>query len=837
MYRCSAASSLALAAALVTAPLSAQEVRGPESPASTTTAPSAAAASEAAASAVGTEAPQGLGDIVVTARKVAENQQRVPVAITALSGAVMQQASLSTVTDVAKLTPGLVVNQSASTASAPLFTIRGQVQTDSLATLDPSVGVYVDGYYWARAYGLSADLVDIDSFQTLKGPQGTLFGRNTTGGAILIQTNDPSFRDGISVLASGTYGRFNQWSGTGIVNLPIIDDKLAVRVAYQRNDRDGYMTNDLTGTKLGGQHDYTVRGKLLWKPTDNLSILLSAEQYRAKYQATGFRELYIQPSTSELPAPPAALEIGAETLGAGCFADVGACIAAGSAAGNAAAAKANSGDHVSLNANPFTFTKTQTYTAAVTLDTFFGALKAIGGYRTIDQISDEDLDGSQYNLLATRGFQHLSQYSVEAQATGKAFDGKVDFAAGVFYFREYGTDASFSTALNVLSTLPVETRPSVQFISGDIKNDSQGLYGQSTYHATDKLSFTGGIRYSVDDKRLMASNGTYSSGTYFAADPNATFTCALTTCPDERHASFSGISWTAGADYQLSRTILLYAKASRGFRSGGQNLRGVPLPGFFGATAAFKPEKATSYEGGIKSEFLDHKLRVNLAGYYTVVDDIQRSGLVFAPDGQSATIISNAGQATFYGGEAEASALLPGGFRLDGTFAYTHPKYDRYLAPDTDFSRAHERFADVSKITASISPSWSQDFGPAHFMLRGDFSYQSKTALYNDGYYTEGGVTYDASNPDANGNPVPVDPAVAKAILKNTTDPAHWLINARASVSLDEDRYELAVWGKNLGNKRDLVVALPITALGEVAGERREPRTVGVTATIKFKHL
>jgi iron complex outermembrane receptor protein len=335
----------------------------------------------------------------------------------------------------------------------------------------------------------------------------------------------------------------------------------------------------------------------------------------------------------------------------------------------------------------------------------------------------------------------------------------------------------------------------------------------------------------------LANNGTYSSGTYFAAAPGATFTCALTTCPDERHASFSGVSWTGGADYQLSHTILLYAKASRGFRSGGQNLRGVPLPGFFGATAAFQPEKATSYEGGIKSEFLDHKLRVNLAGYYTVVDDIQRSGLVFASNGQSATIITNAGKATFYGGEAEASALLPGGFRLDGTVAYTHPKYNKYLAPDTDFSRAHERFADVAKLTASISPSWTHDFGPAHFFLRGDLTYQSKTALYNDGYYTAGGVTYDASNPDASGNPVPVDPAVAKAIIKNTTDPSHWLINARASVSFDDDTYELAVWGKNLGDKRDLVVALPITALGEVAGERREPRTVGVTATIKFKHL
>lgn len=831
IYRSAVTSTIALGAALAAAPANAQEVRGPESPAPTSAAPSPAATGAVDAPApVGASNTAGLGDIVVTARKVAENLQKVPVAVTAFSGQALQQASLRNVSDVAKLTPGLVVNQGASTPSAPVFTIRGQVQTDTLATLDPSVGVYVDGYYWARAYGLSADLVDVDSLQTLKGPQGTLFGRNTTGGAILVQTNDPNFRDGISVLASGTYGRYNQWSGTGVVNLPIVDDKLAVRLAYQRNDRDGYMTNDLTGRKLGGQHDYTARGKLLYKPTDNLSILLSAEQYRTKYYAAGYREGYIQPSTAEFPAPPAALEIGVETLGLGCFANVANCLAAGAAAGNAAAANASTGDHVSLNVDPLTYAKAQTYTATVTLDTFFGAIKAVGGYRNVKTLTDVDLDGSQYNILGTRGFQNLSQYSIEVQATGKAFDDAVDFAAGVFYFREYGSDSSYSTALNALN-------PTVQYISGDIDNDSQGLYSQATYHATEKLSFTGGIRYSVDDKRLSANNGIYSSGTYSAPAPGAAFTCALTRCPDKRHDSFSGVSWTGGADYRLTSSILLYAKASRGFRSGGENLRGVPLPGFFGATDAFKPETATSYEGGIKTELLDHKLRINVAGYYTTVDGIQRSGLVFAQNGQSSTIITNAGKATFYGGEVEASALLPAGFRIDGTFAYTHPKYNKYIAPDTDFSRANERFADVSKTTASISPSWTHEFDFGRFLLRGDFTYQSKMALYNNGYYTVGGTTYDASEPDLNGNPVPVDPGVAANFIKQTTDPSHWLVGARASMSFNDDQYEVAVWGRNLTNERDLTVGLPINALGEVAGQRREPRTYGVTATVKFKNL
>ncbi len=815
-----AISMLALVTALIASPALAQEVRGPESPQDTSNAPSPAATATPTAPGAtpAASAPQGLEEIVVTARKVAENLQSVPVAVTAFSGTALQQSNVLTARDAAKLTPGLVITESPSTGTAALFTIRGQVQSDNLATLDPSVGVYVDGYYWARAYGITANLLDVQSFQTLKGPQGTLFGRNTTGGAILIQTNDPNF-NGISLLASGTYGRFDQWSGTGVANVPLIDDRLAVRVAYQRNDRNGYMTDDTTGTKIGTQHDYTIRGKLLFKPTDNLSILLSGEQYRTNYLNAGYRSQYVAPTS------PFNLEAGAETLGLACFADLAGCAATGHTILNNSIAAANSGDHVALNVLPRTYAKTQTYTATVTLDTFFGALKAIGGYRKVKSLADLDLDGTPIDELATRGFQDLSQYSVEVQATGKAFNNKLDFAAGVFYFHESGYDRSFS------QSLPFLTQGITQFISGNINNDSQGLYGQSTYHVTDKLSLTGGVRYSVDDKRLVANNGIFSAGTFSSAAPGAAFLCNLTRCPDERHASFSGVSWTGGADYKLTPDVLLYAKASRGFRSGGENLRGTGT--FPTSTLPFKPEKATSYEGGFKSEFFDRRVRLNVAGYYTTVDDIQRSSLVFDAMGNSATIISNAGKATFYGGEAEADALLFGGFRLAGTVAYTHPKYNTYLSPDAvPFDKRHERFALVAKWTASVSPSFEHDFDFGKFSVRGDFTYQSKTPLYNNGYYTDSsGVTHDASNGSV------VDAADAAAYLKSSTDPAGWVVNGRAAMAFGDGKYEVAVWGKNLFDRRDLVVALPIGALEEVSAIRREPRTVGVTATIKFNGL
>jgi iron complex outermembrane receptor protein len=150
----------------------------------------------------------GLGEIIVTARKVEENLQDVPVSITAFSGDDLQNQNIQRLQDVANFTPGLLMRQGSSTPSAVTITLRGQVQTDILATLDPSVGTYVDGVYWARAYGLNSDILDASSVQVLKGPQGTLFGRNTTGGALLINTNDPNLDD-FGGRISATYGRFN----------------------------------------------------------------------------------------------------------------------------------------------------------------------------------------------------------------------------------------------------------------------------------------------------------------------------------------------------------------------------------------------------------------------------------------------------------------------------------------------------------------------------------------------------------------------------------------------------------------------------------------------------
>jgi iron complex outermembrane receptor protein len=359
----------------------------------------------------------------------------------------------------------------------------------------------------------------------------------------------------------------------------------------------------------------------------------------------------------------------------------------------------------------------------------------------------------------------LSQYSIELVATGKALDNRLDFAAGMYYFHESGNDGSVSQAIT-----PINTAGLLYY--GKIKNDSQSVFGQATYHVSDALAITGGIRYSVDDKRLSSYNGAYPLGT--VPTINNVFCLVASVCPAYRSDAFSGISYTASIDYQVRDGLLVYAKTSKGFRSGGQNIRSTSADSF----VPFKPEKATSYEGGIKSEFFDRRLRVNLAGYYTVLKDIQRSVSITSPDGKTtANAILNPGQADVYGGEFEASVALPAGLRLDGTVGYTHPKYVRFI--DNGFDRSRDAFYGVPKWTASVSPSWTHNFDFGKFLLRADFSYQSDMNISPAAFYTDaGGVLRDAQTG------TPTSAADAAGYLRGATDKAHWLINSRAGITV-----------------------------------------------------
>jgi len=715
-----------------------------------------------------------LSEIVVTARKVQENLQDVPVAVTVQTGEQLAAQGVTRLNEIGRIAPGFTVREGSTTPTAMTLVIRGQTQTDPLATLDPSVGVYVDGYYWARAYGLNADLLDVSSVQVLKGPQGTLFGRNTTGGALLIQTNDPThdFSGRLRVL----YGRLNETTLDGAINVPIVTDKIAVRFAALRTTRDGYATNVLDGVEYGNRDSLAARVKLLITPTEPLRIVLSAEYFHTDSRNPNRHLVWASPT-------------GLAARQAGGIANLN----------NEIQQITSSPNLMAVNDGERAIAKTHTYTATVTYSTDFAEFKYVGGLRRVKTHINSDLEGSSYPIHFLDGGQGLKQSSHELQATGEAIDGRLRFAAGVFYFEESGFDYSFSRVLPAI--LLTDT-----IYDGTIDNKSKGVYGQLSFALTDALSVTGGLRYSVDDKGLTSRNRAVVRATGGVSCLIAGLSLPL--CEISRSDRFRGTSYTASVDYKVLPDALLYVKTSRGFRSGGENLRAINAAVF----VPFRPEVATDYEAGLKSEWLDRRLRLNGAIYRTDVEDIQRTTNIVLPTGLPTTIISNAGKARFTGVELESTFAITPELLVSASYGHVSPKYIVYR--DALGDRRQERFQSVAKNSFTVSGSYTHAMPIGELNIQASYSWLDKIPQtdYNN----------------------PANPENA-AILRVTTAPAAGILNARVSLNVQDAGWEVALYGRNLtDNQRPSFVAFLPPPIAWAAVNYREPRTFGIEATYHF---
>lgn len=796
---------------------------------------SAAYAAEADAAAAD-EDTGGLTEIVVQARKINENLQDVPVAVTVFSGEDLEVKNVVRFQDIAAFTPGLYMRSGSNSPAGITVSLRGQFQNDTLATLDPSVGTYVDGVYWARAYGLNTTLLDVSSVQVLKGPQGTLFGRNTTGGAVLINSNDPKLGE-FSGKVSVSYGRFNEFEPSAVVNIPV-GEKIAIRLAGKRFSRDGYTTNsvpatassavtsvttavarrpvsgNLNGIALDDRNRWQARGKILVQPTDSLSLVFSGEYFKMDelspsrnfvYQTrtfSGANSSYNTASTGALfvglmngSAPATATTDGLAILGA------------------EATRLANGGLITANNEIPYVFAETYTYGMTGRLDTGWGEASLILNSRKVTANAGFDLDGSAYAIHFTESQQELKQQSAELQFTGKAFGDRLDFAVGAFAFHESGYDQSISITLPILN-------PITSHFYGLIDNDSMGAYGQATWHISDRLSFTGGLRYSVDDKGLEIRNnnfnrtaGTTTCSVVAAGTLSIGEVVGPTQCSATKRTSFDGWSYTAGLDYKITDDVLVYIKTAKGFRSGGQNLRAPSTAAFL----PFAPEVAYSYEVGFKGEFLDRRLRVNLAAYTTDVNNIQRSTLVSVPPvfpstvPGTATLLGNAGKARFRGAEAEITVAPFEGFTVQFSGALVDPKYISYA--DLTGDRSFERFSGVFKEQFSIGVDYKAGLGGSTKLnLHADYSWRGEVPLDTYNY---------APNPEN------------AAIIAATTAPPLGLLNARATIEFN-DMFEIGVFGRNITNERKYVQNQLVAPLGYISATYNEPATYGVTASVKF---
>ncbi|EEF24512.1 conserved hypothetical protein, partial [Ricinus communis] len=414
--------------------------------------------------AVAAPTASGLEEVTVTARRREEQIQEVPLAITALTGEALEKAGVQGVEDLRFRAPALQVSPSPFGSAVPGYTIRGQRQLESIITQDPSVGIYVDEVVQQRPHGTNQGFFDIQSVQVLKGPQGTLFGRSTTGGAVLIKSNTPELGAAKGELGVSV-GNYNAVTTDAMANIPAGPD-LAFRIAGQFTHHDGYTDNITTGKEQDDDNTRAIRLSMLANITDALQNTLILSTFHSDNNGTAFKLTRVNPN-----------------LGAGA---IGRLLGPTLNTLNGEDFHTVAGNYVGLED-----VDTSDVANTTTYDFSGMTLKNILGYRYVDSDVAFDYDGAPANYFQSRNFLRSYQFSDELQLLGKAFDDSVDWITGLYYFNEFGRDTQ--------NSLLAGTRAN----DGKAENTSKSVFAHATWHLPwldKKLSFTAGARYTEDER-------------------------------------------------------------------------------------------------------------------------------------------------------------------------------------------------------------------------------------------------------------------------------------------------------------------------------------------------
>jgi len=769
----------------------------------------------------------GLEEIIVTARKRSEDVQRTPIAITTLSKSDLENRDILAVRSLAKDTPSLSFQQAPYDPLGSYIGIRGQQQTDIVITQTPPVGVYVDGVYYPTSLATALDNFEgVEQIEVLKGPQGTLYGRNTTGGALNITTKLPDY-EGVHGTAKIGYGNYNDQQFAGSVNLPLVDNRLALSLTAQYLQHGGYGTDLGNHVPLENLENGTVRAALRFDPTDDLEFVLRSEYSHALTTQNINDLVYVQPGFTIASAAVAA-EIGA--LGGDDFNILGGLLTKGvPPAGTTAAQLATFFGDVNKGrtalasyicpgcrtitlANPSSLAafgipsntpiRPQTDATLMT-DSLTGTyhfnddlyVKSITAYQYTQRRTVGSTSGGNPFLLinGVSDSQDPHEITEELQLGGDALDKKLKWVTGYYYFHLNGYDNSNP----ILELVPLAPNPTNNL--ANYTDTSNSLYGQGTYAITDAISFTGGLRY-TSEKTSLLENGTV------AGECTVPGVAPGEPCAGTFDNSFNNTSYTAGLDWKITNDVFAYLKTSSGFRAGGTNQRGPAL--------SFKPETVKDYEVGLKSEWFEHKLRLNVDIYDSEYKDIQRSVYVLA-NGGIVTAIENAASARIQGLELEATALLTDNFRLTANGAFTDPKYLSYTgltSAGMPLDLSGNAFPNVSKWQGSVTATYTipEAFGKTVATL--DYSYRTT-------------LDYQPDNHAAGFNSAAY-----------TIQSGYGLLDGRASQYLTAWNVEIGVWARNITNKVYNAGANDFTAagLGYAYTIPGNPRTYGVDIRKNF---
>ncbi|HWG71635.1 MAG TPA: TonB-dependent receptor [Steroidobacteraceae bacterium] len=658
-----------------------------------------------------------LEQIVVTARKREENLSTTPVAVTAFTEASLQKLGINTVTDLGHHVANLsMISGQGGGTSQTQISIRGVGQSDFILTTDQSVGVYVDGVYYPRSLGAALDLMDIQRIEVLRGPQGTLFGRNTTAGAVQIISKP--VEDHLTAAAEVTAGSYDRADIKVSVNTPLASDRLIARLNIASLNQGGYGERFADGTD-GANHN-TLAGRLQLHGVISEDLAADLTVDASHKRGHGGLETLVDVN----PSDPTLAFYNSLLTSQGLPPVDGRWITSNPHDTWAGERNRDDNDNRGI---------------ALTFNWKLGAssLRSITAYRRLEAHTGYSFLPSPYPVAEQELNLDQSQWSQELQLYGTAFGDRVDWIGGLFYFREGASDYENVPFFQpVVATGPdsfIRVPGGFSFVSYISQiTDSYAGYGQATYHFNDRLSATAGARVTWEQKDLDS----YLSGAFVRA-------------PGEVSHHWDNFSPRAGLEYRFSPEWFGYASVSRGFRSGGFNGRDTsPLP-----PTSFDPEEITAYELGLKIAPESGRWRLNGATYFYDYKNFQ--GLTLKSFSGITITVGNIANVRLWGAEFDLTSKVTDRLELGVSTGYSHQDIS-HVDPDAKITiRPDTRLVNSPTWTGSIYGDLTLWSGARYeFLARADFSFKSRVEFFLPNYPDEGQPAYGLLDAHATFRPI-----------------------------------------------------------------------------------
>ncbi len=732
---------------------------------------------------------------MVTAQKRTESLQDVPISVTAFSSEAIQNMEFLRTDDIANMTPNLEWTAPYGSSGGNVF-LRGVGNDVFFANATSGIGIFTDEVYLnSKSVNLFA-LFDIERVEVVRGPQNTLYGRNSTGGAVNFISRKPRVEDGSNARLEMTYGRFNQFD-VDIAAGTALSDHVAVRAAFNVQSRDGLFDNQTLGIEESDIEKYSGRAQLAWDVTDNIDVLLNI--HGGLNRGENRRPKSIGISDPNNPGGPFAANPCPVTpkLDGGVCSDAFGAVEAGGFT-----------DVFANEPNPLEDIDAYGGFANISWEFAGFTVTSITAYEGNEKAAMEDSDGAT-NFFGFHTVSEADQITQEIRITSTG-DGPLQWISGFYYLHE--DLESFQTSLNRLPGRGTGT-----LLNQD--TDSWAVFGQASYAMTESWKFTGGLRYTEETKEgtllgrnVAVSDANLPPGTLIS--PNNWFSLPqlpngpgflLGTRSETFDETWEEIGWKVGLDFQVTNDALLYASVSRGFNTGVIETAPRTLlsmaPLFGGPQIPFivEPEFLLAYEIGVKTTWLNGALQLNAAIFRNEFDDQQVNQVV-----NGEVVLRNAAESTIDGAEIELQWIPADGWFVNLGLGILDSEFDQFdFGGGTDFSgNKLPNIPDVS-FNGLVRKEWNLGNGVAS--LQTNFNYLD--SIYSN---------------DPGNNPL-------------LREPGNWTVNARGAYEFGPDgRYEIAAWGKNILDDEQCAYRFDFSFLGFVECFTRDPATYGVTASVRF---